>query len=467
VAVPQSGETRGVFCSTSGTWFADKESLQAHYRSDFHRYNLKRRAVGLPPVSADWFAARRAQLAAAAAERASAGSGSRVWVCPLSKKRFATEGTWEAWRASAKCARLARAAGLAGPPEADVRDVPRTRAGGSGEGEAGPSGRAAGGASVNKPGTRPLRAAFVAAAGRDAGSGLGNDDDSSGWETVSDDGAADEDAAAAAGKLGSNCSDDSDGESPRADWDPRRCLFCDAEGESLEANLAHMWGVHSFFLPSMERLRDPAGLVRYLGLKMSVGGLPLASRGDDPDARQFRSLEAVRAHMRDARGGMAVRWEDNWDEYDDFYDWDSDDDDHDAGKELTRRVDDVGLGQGGYELRVRSTDPATGTTTTRVVGHRDLLRYHKQHRRQVDERASAQAREAAITAYRALGLETGRGRPTAELARIERSVRVAQGRHETFMGATKKGENFTRKRGKLPRGENAGFMRGMQLLSAA
>jgi hypothetical protein len=35
----------------SGTYFSDKESLAEHYRSDFHRYNLKRKVAGLPPVT--------------------------------------------------------------------------------------------------------------------------------------------------------------------------------------------------------------------------------------------------------------------------------------------------------------------------------------------------------------------------------------------------------------------------------
>ncbi len=31
-------EQAGLYCSTSGTYFTDKDSLAAHYRSDFHRY---------------------------------------------------------------------------------------------------------------------------------------------------------------------------------------------------------------------------------------------------------------------------------------------------------------------------------------------------------------------------------------------------------------------------------------------
>lgn len=57
----------GFYCSTSGTYFNDKESLAAHYKSDFHRYNLKRKVAGLPPVTKEWFEARKAHLSTTAA----------------------------------------------------------------------------------------------------------------------------------------------------------------------------------------------------------------------------------------------------------------------------------------------------------------------------------------------------------------------------------------------------------------
>jgi len=57
----------GFYCSTSGTYFSDKESLAEHYKSDFHRYNLKRKVAGLPPVTKEWFETRKAQLTSAAA----------------------------------------------------------------------------------------------------------------------------------------------------------------------------------------------------------------------------------------------------------------------------------------------------------------------------------------------------------------------------------------------------------------
>ena len=67
----QEQQPDGFFSSTAGTYFADKEALQEHYRSDFHRYNLKRKVAGLPPVTREWFDARKEQLNLAAGGNAS------------------------------------------------------------------------------------------------------------------------------------------------------------------------------------------------------------------------------------------------------------------------------------------------------------------------------------------------------------------------------------------------------------
>jgi hypothetical protein len=36
----------GLYCGTSGTTFHERDALAAHYRSDLHRYNLKRKVAG-------------------------------------------------------------------------------------------------------------------------------------------------------------------------------------------------------------------------------------------------------------------------------------------------------------------------------------------------------------------------------------------------------------------------------------
>lgn len=48
-AVPAVGEDlggQGFYCSTSGTTFTERDALTSHYRSDLHRYNLKRKVAG-------------------------------------------------------------------------------------------------------------------------------------------------------------------------------------------------------------------------------------------------------------------------------------------------------------------------------------------------------------------------------------------------------------------------------------
>lgn len=113
-AAASEREQAGLYCSTSGTYFTDKDSLAAHYKSDFHRYyycvppcgncdlqlgiyasfnfaaiyaycelashryNLKRKIAGLPPVTREWFDARKEQLTATARTTASKVNGKRV-----------------------------------------------------------------------------------------------------------------------------------------------------------------------------------------------------------------------------------------------------------------------------------------------------------------------------------------------------------------------------------------------------
>ncbi|KAJ3120604.1 hypothetical protein HK100_012728 [Physocladia obscura] len=57
--------------------------------------------------------------------------------------------------------------------------------------------------------------------------------------------------------------------------DPHKdCLFCESHKSiSLEENVKHMAAVHSFFVPDLEYLVDLEGLIAYLGEKISVGNI--------------------------------------------------------------------------------------------------------------------------------------------------------------------------------------------------
>ncbi len=139
----QQQQQGGYYCSTSGTLLEDRAALQEHYKSDFHRYNLKRKVAGLPPVTREWFEARRAQLLSGAAAPSGGalagpvqGSGSagaaapasaaaaapvppghvRVWYDPLLRKTFRTEQTYLAHTRSNKFLEAVRRSGQEAPP---------------------------------------------------------------------------------------------------------------------------------------------------------------------------------------------------------------------------------------------------------------------------------------------------------------------------------------------------------------
>lgn len=50
--------------------------------------------------------------------------------------------------------------------------------------------------------------------------------------------------------------------------DPSCCFMCDLENDSIELCMVHMHKQHGFFIPDVEYLKDPEGLLTYLGLKV-------------------------------------------------------------------------------------------------------------------------------------------------------------------------------------------------------
>ena len=56
------------------------------------------------------------------------------------------------------------------------------------------------------------------------------------------------------------------------------------------------------------------------GAKLQYGHVPLYTRGDDANAKQFRSLHAVQRHMVDTRQCRMI-YDNNEQEYAQFYDY--------------------------------------------------------------------------------------------------------------------------------------------------
>jgi len=108
-------------CVSCGLDFeGDLTGLKEHYRGDLHRYNLKRRAAGMPPIDAAMFQRLRGAAAAALeAESAAAAAEPKVFECKLSNKRFKTRAQFEQYQRSKKYKVLAAKAASRAAEEAE------------------------------------------------------------------------------------------------------------------------------------------------------------------------------------------------------------------------------------------------------------------------------------------------------------------------------------------------------------
>jgi len=371
------------------------------------RYNLKRKIAGLPPVTHEWYEARRAQLTAA-----SAGALQRVWFDPLTKKKFYSQNTYSAFTRSKKYQELVKNSGKSAP--AAIVTIRRI-------GEAGAD------AAPVRPSPVPSAPAgftvkpAVHNAARDAALKSSEDkdqeedvDSGSEWETASEEEM----------EMGT-------GSGEWEDWDVCRSLFDNHQSPTMEANLEYMWRKFGFYLPDSEYLVDPEGLLRYLGAKIQFGNIPLYESGNNPNAKQMASLHGTQRHMIDV-GRCKVLYDDNEDEYAEFYDYaqEAEGIEHDrgttsAGPSSTAALilgNDDEAAAGGFELSVAA--PGGGV---RMLGAREFFRYYKQRHRAGDQRASMVAARV-VSRYRQLSVPLlGDGTDTgAERAATRRADRAVQ-----------------------------------------
>lgn len=64
--------------------------------------------------------------------------------------------------------------------------------------------------------------------------------------------------------------DDEEDDDEFEEFDPSCCFMCDVEHDTIENCMVHMHKQHGFFIPDVEYLKDPKGLLTYLGLKVCV-----------------------------------------------------------------------------------------------------------------------------------------------------------------------------------------------------
>lgn len=307
-------------CASCHSIFGNAESQRAHYQSDWHRYNLRRKVAELPPVTESVFLSRLDLLGRETAAAGAAPTG-HIFDCTACRKTFASEKSFEN----------------------HIKARKHLEAVSAGVGSSLP-------ALGKKSGSHPGE-------GSKASSNLYLDKDAS-EEQIRE---ALESRLSLARRLR-----------------PEECIFCNHCSEGFESNMEHMTKEHSLYIPDLDFVEDLQGLVAYLADKVGVAFCCLYCPAS---VWPFQSLEAVRRHMID-KGHLKIRFdEEGMEELANFYNYEqivSDDGDEDFVD-----VDEDEEGYGVHDddtLYISPDETKLLLPSGKCIGHR-ACRTTNQHRR--------------------------------------------------------------------------------------
>ena len=386
-------------CNTCGLSFPTADLQRLHMKTDWHRYNLKRRVASLPPISSEVFAEKILQQQAQEAEEAAAqqnggrakrGTGVRQ-VTKKDKKREERlqrrlASNHAAEEASEKKRATATAAGIDRP--------------------ASPSGDSVISSSFSLG--EPVRSDNSSIS--DNHSEIDSQSEANFTELDSETASRADDASTI---DGTDNEDEIDRELKRRlarnrAIPPNCCFITDKEFESVEANAEHLWKSYGLFIPERNYLTDLTGLMTYLGEKVGLGNMCLYC------GFEGRSLESIRAHML-AKSHVKIPYESIEDklEISEYYDFstsyksrprrkaaasataeddedeweDEDEDGNVVEKEDTAGEDKEDDEEDYYqdEAYIDSTGMELAIGNLRV-GHRSMARYYRQKFRPENER---------------------------------------------------------------------------------
>lgn len=309
-------------CITCRVSFADSDIQRRHYKTDWHRYNLKRKVAEMPPVTAEVF--QQKVLAQKAEVEAQQQSKTKSLHCQLCNKTFSSENAFSNHLSSKK-----------------HKDV-----------------------EANKANKAKKQESLITE------SQFSNNFKRKDSEETDPENTESENAESL-----SHNGDDDDDEDDDIEEDTLEvtdCLFCPHHSVSLEENLKHMTRSHSFFIPDLEYVVDLKGLVTYLCEKVGMGNMCLYC---NDKGKSFFSLEAVQSHMVD-KGHTKMNYEgDAVLEYADFYDFSSSYPDYNPDKENE-----------GDEIQGRESTLAVNEQTLELclpsgakIGHRNMRHIYKQN----------------------------------------------------------------------------------------
>ncbi|XP_072220064.1 cytoplasmic 60S subunit biogenesis factor ZNF622 isoform X1 [Leuresthes tenuis] len=380
-------------CISCRVSFADGEVQRAHYKTDWHRYNLKRKVAEMPPVTAENFQERvLAQRATAEQQLTSAAVTEGCLVC---NKKFSSSNAFQNHLQSHKHQQAEKQALLAAQRRVEKMNEKNLEKG-LGDEKVDHDTRNEALQQVLKEQQRrvqtpqeatkqrvekPPRMMWLEEQFKRREGEEGAAAEEEGWEDVEEE-EEEEDDEMEEDDDEEETMDQEEGDSAASsETHPAPlpgsipvtdCLFCSHHSKSLLKNVAHMTKVHSFFIPDVEFLIDLKGLIRYLGEKVGAGNVCLWC---NEKGRSFYSTEAVQKHMTDKSHCKLFTDGDAALEFADFYDFRSsypdrkEGEDEDVDNEELPDQKDMEYDDDTLELTLPSGAK---------IGHRSLMRYYKQ-----------------------------------------------------------------------------------------
>uniref|UniRef100_A0A1Q3F8P0 Putative c2h2-type zn-finger protein n=1 Tax=Culex tarsalis TaxID=7177 RepID=A0A1Q3F8P0_CULTA len=346
-------------CLNCSVRFQNAEAQREHYKTDWHRYNLKRKIAELPPVNIEEFERRILQQKS---DDATALEDQALY-CRACKKLFKSKNAHDNHLESKK-----------------HRDLLKVYLKEQGQGQEG--GQQDSSDQVQSVAVKSTREK------KDFGAMVMEQDgdveevDSDEW--------------------------DEDWENPIENND---CLFCPNHSEDLIQNVKHMSVKHSFFIPDAEFCIDVEGLLGYLAEKICRDFICIWC---NEKGRTFYSADAVRNHMVEKGHCKMLHEGAALAEYVDFYDYSSSYPDHSDDMDIDEELD--------APPTLDADDFQMVLPSGAVIGHRSLLRYYKQRINPnraavVVAKKSTQRLHKVLAEYRSLGWTSTQQEAVARNAR--------------------------------------------------
>ncbi|CAA19119.1 ribosome biogenesis protein Rei1 [Schizosaccharomyces pombe] len=372
-------------CTTCTVAFNNAESQKIHWKSDWHHYNLKRKVASLPPLSAEVFAGKILSIQKQNEEVQKKAEFYQN--CEVCNKKFYSEGAYSSHMASKKhrdnLSKFQRNSRIKKLQSEDASSIASSTL------------------SMGEPvvdseieeeedlasqlTSRAISLSNLSLHGRESepsktelATSIPQSNEASKSHLFTQEPTPEEIEAELARRSSQRLS-------------PRDCLFCAASFSSFDTCKKHMKASHSLYIPEREYLVDEPSLFDYLAEKISIGFTCLTCN------REFKSLEAVRAHMQQkGHTSIAYDTEDEQLELSDFYDFTTSYPDYAVKQDETVVEEDGSSGEGDWEDVSDDSDNSSldSLEMGRVpiadeyelhlpsgnrVGHRSLSRYFRQN----------------------------------------------------------------------------------------